>query len=1200
MKALHLFFSQPKTLRGFLVASCAFCWAYALVIRLSSFMVAPRSEKVILLGLPLFFFSILGAWVFSQLLPRIMEPQSQKAIQKIVVVSIMITAILFIAFYQVPPFPEHHILQIIPDQKENLSTVEVVSIHRRELPGQQKLEVPPGNLEIQGVWYKKSFSNELIWRGGKDSRLTYNRFMQAEIEVVFRTGPQKGQAVVGWDGETHFVNFNNPTEGLKTLVFQPAFNWRNADQTRKVLLGISFISEFFGLTAFISIISFFIFYGIFRRKIIFRSGKTVIAWIAILFIFLPLSYWVNPPAQFQDVRLEAAIREALDNPDGVLRLNMLRTIAELDASQRNISSLEGIQQLRNLVSLDLRNNLITDISPLSRLQRLRSLNLRANAVRDISPLASLHKIEYLNLHSNSAIVSILPLRNLRSLEKLILANVTVGDQVEILGHLTNLHYLNLRNSGIEDISPLANLNGLAYLNLHSNPSINSIVALNNLPKLETLLLAHVPIGDQIGFLQRLPNLKELNIRDTGIQDLSFLSQFFWNKNNNPNTVKKLSRLDIRDNPIPLEAKDGYAPLRAYWQTIPIRAPLILPDHNTLQAPKYSHTGGFYEQAFWLEITSEGPDVIIHYTLDGSEPSESSPIYKERLLVSSRIGEENKLSSIETTSPEWEAPDGEVLKATIVRARVFDPANHQTSPISTQTFFVGEKISSQISLPIVSIVTDPNNLFDYLDGIYVKGRIWDIHYGRRTYRWTIHPANYRQTGIAWERPVHFEFFEPGGLAVINQNGTMRIHGGATRAYRQKSIRLYAENSYDQFSKFNYDFFSEKDEPQTNKNTFHKTLLLRNSGTDWSLSMFRDAMAQNLVSHAIPDIQKYRPIVLFLNGEYWGIHNLRNRIDNYFLSNTYNLDPEKIEIYDFQTDIFNYSDLLVFIENYSLSEKENYIQLQDFLDVNNFTDYFIAEIYSRNTDWPQNNVKFWRYKTNDYQPDTQFGMDGRWRWILFDLDGGFGAFGEEPTYGHNSLFYALNSDNDPFKISFIFRSLMDNTEFREQFINRFADHLNTSFEPQRVIGVIDEMQAVIAPDMPEHIRRWRTMDDSVAVWEENVEVMRTFARHRPDYVRQHLMEYFDLPGTAQITLQADASMGHIRINSIDITTDTPGVVDPANWRGIYFQGIPVTISAISNPGFSFAGWQGIDEETDTLELILNEDMNLKANFVPIDEA
>jgi uncharacterized repeat protein (TIGR02543 family) len=850
-----------------------------------------------------------------------------------------------------------------------------------------------------------------------------------------------------------------------------------------------------------------------------------------LLLLIPLAYAADPPVQFQDSHLEAAVREILNQPDGSIRQHKLLTIAKLDASSYEIVSLDGIQHLRNLASLNLRDNHITEITQISQLMRLRDLDLRGNAVIDIKPLATLTKLESLNLRDNP---------------------------------VTNL-------------SPLSKLTRLRELNLHG-----------------------IPLGDKIALLQGFPNLNRLNIRNCAVTDISLLAELMdqgiLQDNSSSGTH---AEVDIRDNPIPRQPTDGYAPIRPFWENITNRVPFVLPVFNTLDAPSFSHIGGFYEEDFWLELSAQDPQASIYYTLDGSEPTLDSPLYNQPLRVSSRAGQPNELSAISTTSPFWEEPIGEVFKATVVRAKAFHPDGAHSAAV-THTFFVDKNMAEHYSPPIVSINADPDHFFDYDQGIYVMGRVYDESYGQEVRNFS---ANYWERGGQWERPMHIEFFDPSGRLFLAQDGGVRIHGATTRTYPQKSLRLYANNLYSQLDYFNYELFPGlHDSVQDNPITDFKTLVLRNSGNNWNLPMFRDAITQALVSHTSLDSLAYRPVIVFLNGEYWGIYNLRENLDAYYLASHYQIDPLQTVILENNGRLNNgepgdethYQAMLDYIRNNNIRNPEHYNYISTQMDIDNYIDYQISEIYAGNKNWPFDNIKFWRFKTDTYQPDAPYGQDGRRRWLLFDLDNtfGFGYGGWSKSFQDNQL---LQAESD-----FLFRSLIrGNSEFRRQFINRFADHLNTSFTPQRVISIIDEMQAAITPDMPEHIHRWRIMEDSMDVWEKNVDVMRIFARQRPDDVRQHILDYFDLTGTAIITLLTDSAKGHIRINSIDITTDTPGVMDTDEWSGTYFEGIPISLSAIPNPGYQFAGWEGIDQSDPDVDLILNENLTLTAKFIPAEK-
>ena len=604
-------------------------------------------------------------------------------------------------------------------------------------------------------------------------------------------------------------------------------------------------------------------------------------------------------------------------------------------------------------------------------------------------------------------------------------------------------------------------------------------------------------------------------------------------------------------------------------------------------PSYSRKSGFYEDPFNLDLMTTQQEATIHYTLDGSEPSDFSPVYSKPLFIDDRAGQPNTISMI-PTADSWLVPQGEVFKGTVVRARVFRD-NYIPSQIKTHSFFVGPDIKHRYELPVISLATASENFFDPIFGIYVPDNFW----GR---------------GLEWERPVHITFFETDGTVALSQDAGVRIHGGAMRALPQKSLRLYARAGYGQ-REFDCPFF-----PGYPFDQFRR-LILRASGNDNSQTMFRDAMIQQVVGHLRFDTQAYRPLIVFLNGEYWGIHNLRERYDKYYLEQIYGVDPDEVDILTFpqgnhlevkEGRADHYVETINYIETHGLSDPEHYAHIKTRIDIDNFIDYNVAQIYANNRDWPGNNHDWWRKRTNDYEPDAPYGHDGRWRWLLYDTDFGFGLNGGPDI---NTMEHATSPDsttwwNQPWT-TFLLRKMLENNSFKNDFINRFADQLNTAFLPERVIGVIDQMQATIAPEMDEHIRRWRR-PESYSSWIGHVNVLRNFAYQRPAYVREHLRSHFHLGVDRQLSVDVSGcEKSFLRINQTDINAAvTPGVdaTSPYPWSGFYFDGVPITVTAIAEPGFRFSHWTadeplGIDPFVDTLSLSLSSNLSLTAHFEPL---
>lgn len=259
----------------------------------------------------------------------------------------------------------------------------------------------------------------------------------------------------------------------------------------------------------------------------------------------------------------------------------------------------------------------------------------------------------------------------------------------------------------------------------------------------------------------------------------------------------------------------------------------------------------------------------------------------------------------------------------------------------------------------------------------------------------------------------------------------------------------------------------------------------------------------------------------------------------------------------------------------------------MDIDNYIAYQLSQIYFRNTDWPQNNIRYYRVK-QDYNPDANPPFDGRWRWLLFDTDHGF-TFRGSDSYQHNTLEYASREDHWS---TYLFRNLLKNENFKFQFITEFADHLNTTFNSQRVINEIKIKKNTFEPEIEEHIYRWNR-PNSIERWHQEIKNMENFASKRPDHVREHLIEKFNLEGIVNLNIISDSNAGHIQVNSILLDESTPGINNLENWSGIYFKNVPITVTAIPAEGYTFKGWKHA-EMADTIELILDSDFTLEPIF------
>lgn len=560
--------------------------------------------------------------------------------------------------------------------------------------------------------------------------------------------------------------------------------------------------------------------------------------------------------------------------------------------------------------------------------------------------------------------------------------------------------------------------------------------------------------------------------------------------------------------------DGNTP----WVYFTIPTPGLANDTYSQNAitpsPQFSPSAGFYNSTQTVTMSTPTGSFEIRYTLDGTEPSESSLLYTSPI-------------QIETTQ--------------VIRAKSYG-TNYLSSPTVSQTFFINEP---ETTFPVVSLSTTPANLWDDNIGIYVEGT------NGIPGNCVDYPVNWNQD---WERPAGIEFYDENGSYQFQKDIGTKIYGGCTRALPQKSLAIIARNQYGD-NQIKYPFFKDKTIP------VFKSIVLRNSGNDWDYTMLRDAFMQALVKDRIDiEYQAYQPSILYINGEYWGILNIREKINEHYVSNNTGIDVDNLNLLEnggtiAHGDNQKYVDLLTFLETHDMTQDDNYQFVKNQIDIDDYIHYQITQIFVSNTDWPGNNVKFW-------SPASNYG---RWRWILYDLDFGFGLYNSPPS--DNTLAFALepygpNWPNPPWS-TFLFRKLIENEDFKNTFIQRFAYHLNTTFHPDRVVSILDTMAANISPEMPRHIARWGA-PYSIETWENNLQVVRNYALQRPDFVRQHICEVFGIPGTVKVMVNnTDTAAGNVLINGMP-------VIDSL-YTGSYFPDIPLSFQVALNPGYDIAYWK-----------------------------
>lgn len=612
-------------------------------------------------------------------------------------------------------------------------------------------------------------------------------------------------------------------------------------------------------------------------------------------------------------------------------------------------------------------------------------------------------------------------------------------------------------------------------------------------------------------------------------------------------------------------------------------------NTTTATPVFSHESGFYSVSLFLELSADDY-AEIRYTLDGSEPSKNSNLYYESINIVDRSGEPNYFSNIptnnqvETSFKMWEPPNEIVNKATVVRARAFSN-NELPSDIVTKTYFIGSDLaSSYSSIPVISLISNEKHFFSDSTGIYVPGET-------RAYE------EYRENYFHdWDRPAHVEYFDESGVLQFSQGAEIAIQGSTSQLNPQKGLHIKSNKKFGYIS-FDYPLFSTS-ASSANDIISSKRFILRAWGyPSWHRGMVNDALAQTHYAESSLAIQDYKPIVLFINGEYWGLHELREANKNpYYFQEHYGVDPDNPGIDLLVGSLNNYTidegddihwqNLIGFIETNDLSVEENYNFLKTQIDIDNFIDYVGHCVFFGKTDWPEQNEAFWRPRT----------LGGKWKWIQYDMDSAitinsYNMF-DHIILGSSVLTFGKN-DRPPHAL---FLRLIQNNDFKYQFINWFLDRIYSDFKTDILRTRFDAMLNELYPHLEEHQSRWPGSGEGLNA---ATQFIRRFYVERADTLISHIKKTFNLGELESITVDRSDEGGYVKINSLLINNDVVEIGEmPYPWKGKYFEDIPITITSFASQGYYFDHWEGtVNSNSNSIMVYPSGGDIFKAVFKPL---
>jgi len=477
-------------------------------------------------------------------------------------------------------------------------------------------------------------------------------------------------------------------------------------------------------------------------------------------------------------------------------------------------------------------------------------------------------------------------------------------------------------------------------------------------------------------------------------------------------------------------------------------------------PTYSVKGGMHTTGEVLSVELSAPsNCRIYYTLDYTDPTEASTPYTGPITVS---------------------------ETTILRTRVYGDG-YLESIMDTQSYLYDVNNGGG-TVFVVSLVSDPYNLTSDEAGIMVKGpnALPEYPFGSMN-----NGANF---WMDWEREAHVEVFNPDGSTMISQECGIKLHGQYSRAEKQKAFKVIARSKYGS-NRFPAAIFSRR--PYTEYQSF----LLRSSSEDGFKTRFRDALLQRLAEGGCVDYQETEIAVLYIDGQYWGHYNLRERIctSNICQFEGWEGDEDDIDLVKANTNVMQGSNetmvqLLEYVKSHDMNTDEAYQVLDSAIDIQNYIEYMAVEMYTGNTDTL--NVK--RYRNPK--------ADGKWRWVLFDLDWGFSVDTNSPQRWQTpgGMGNANRTDNT------LFIACMKNATFVDRFLTHLGQKMATTFSADSLIAMAEEFYNAIKPIMPEHYERWGFTES------EHKSAIRAFTRYaqsRPGRMLQFIKYNKYLPLTKE---------------------------------------------------------------------------------------
>ena len=542
----------------------------------------------------------------------------------------------------------------------------------------------------------------------------------------------------------------------------------------------------------------------------------------------------------------------------------------------------------------------------------------------------------------------------------------------------------------------------------------------------------------------------------------------------------------------------------------------------------------------------------------------SGFYSSAITVSFPAGTRCEQGGAEPTANSPTVEQALTINATaVLRCRTYAVGSYPSEEIIRTYVF-----ESQPSIAALFVTTDPLSMFSPDTGLYMTGNGASMMDPKKG-------ANFWSNR---ELPVYVELFEPGSpkTPAFGVMGDYKISGQYSRAKEKKSFSVTLREEYGD-KRLKYPLFP--DYPELKK---FKAFSLRNFGNNSGDDYVRDRIGTSMTEGLGVDYQRGRYVVVYYNGKYYGVHDLRERNNEYYYETKYGLDASDIDLIDANNDASagsatDYKAMIDWLQSNELTSDANYQKIADQIDVDNYMNYMQAEMFVNNGDWPHNNMKKWRVAS----------QKSKWKWFLYDVDFGFGA--GYNTQNSNVFSYVTNANGTNgmgmgmmpgmggqqqtsgsiSEHTILMIRLLQNEGFKNAFINRFCVLLSMNFSADRLVKRIDELQSQVQAEVARDAEFWNY---DAASMSSNLEKIKSFAQTRQQTIMSEMQQYFSLGETASVTLSAQGS-GKIAVHNLPL--------DQSSMTVNFYSGVPVTVTAVPNTGAVFSGWSdGVADITRTI--------------------